>query len=66
MSFEADRIRLSVSDDGAGLPADYAERGRGVEGMRAEAERLGGEFTMESTAGGGTTVACSVPYKTDE
>lgn len=66
LSFEADRIGLSVSDDGTGLPGDYAERGRGIEGMRAEAERLGGEFTIESSEGDGTTVACSVPYKTDD
>ena len=67
LSFETDRTRLSVSDDGAGLPGDYAVRGRGIEGMRAEAERLGGELTIESSeGGGGTTVACSVPYETDE
>ena len=29
LDFEADGIRLSVSDDGIGLPDDYAERGRG-------------------------------------
>ena len=28
LSFQADHIRLSVSDDGVGLPDDYAERGR--------------------------------------
>ena len=66
LSFEADRIRLSVSDDGAGLPVDYSERGRGIEGMRAEAERLGGELTIGSEGGGGTTVSCSVPYETDD
>ena len=37
LSFEADQIRLSVSDDGSGLPDDYAERGRGFDGMRADA-----------------------------
>ena len=66
LSFGADRIMLSVSDDGAGLPGDYAERGRGIEGMRAEAGRMGGELTIESSEGGGTTVACSVPYTTDD
>ena len=38
LDFEADKIRLSVSDDGVGLPDDYAERGRGFNGMRADAE----------------------------
>ncbi len=67
LSFEADRIRLSVSDDGVGLPDDYAERGRGFDGMRADAEQLGGALTVESgEAGGGTTIACVVPYEADQ
>ena len=67
LSFGADRIRLSVSDDGTGLPRDYAERGRGIEGMRAEAARMGGDLAIESSeGGGGTTVTCSVPCETDD
>ena len=63
LDFEAERIRLSVSDDGVGLPDDYAERGRGFRGMRADAERLWGRLMVE-TGGrdGGTTVACEIPY----
>ena len=41
LDFATDRIRLSVSDDGVGLPDDYAERGRGFAGMIAQAERGG-------------------------
>ena len=67
LDFEADHIRLSVSDDGVGLPDDYAERGRGFDGMRADAEQLGGALTVESgEAGGGTTIACVVPYEADQ
>ena len=63
LSFEAGQIRLSVSDDGVGLPGDYAERGRGFGGMRADAERMGGVLIVESgEGGGGTTIACVVPY----
>ena len=66
LSFEADRIRLSVSDDGVGLPGDYAERGRGFDGMRADAERMGGTLIVESgEGGGGTTIACVVPLDAD-
>ena len=62
LSFEPDRITLSISDDGIGLPEGYAERGRGFRGMRAEAARLGGEFSVESAkGGGGTTITCVVP-----
>ena len=67
LDFEADHIRLSVSDDGVGLPDDYAERGRGFDGMRTDAEQLGGTLTVESgEVGGGTTIACVVPYEADQ
>ena len=67
LDFEADHIRLSVSDDGVGLPDDYAERGRGFDGMRADAEHLGGALIVESGEGeGGTTIACVVPYEADQ
>lgn len=63
LDFEAGGIRLSVSDDGVGLPEDYRERGRGFRGMAADAEALGGKLMVESGEGGrGTTVSCVVPY----
>ena len=64
LSFEPGRIRLSVSDDGVGLPDDYTERGRGFNGMRADAEQMGGTLTVESARGAGTTVTCVVPHET--
>ena len=67
LSFESDRIRLSVSDDGVGLPDDYVERGRGFNGMRSDAEQMGGALTVESgEGGGGTTISCVVPYVADQ
>ena len=62
LDFGAARIRLSVSDDGVGLPDDYEERGRGFRGMRADAGRLGGRLIVETGGrGGGTTVTCEIP-----
>ena len=62
LDFGADCVRLSVRDDGIGLPGDYAERGRGFAGMKAAAERLGGRLIIETDrSGGGTTVTCQTP-----
>ena len=65
LDFETDVVRLSVSDDGVGLPGDYAERGRGFGGMEKDARRLGGKLIVETgEPDGGTTVTCVVPYAT--
>lgn len=66
LEFGAGHVRLSVSDDGAGLPDDYARRGHGFAGMREDAEAVGGSLIVESGAGdGGTTVTCTVPVNTE-
>ena len=64
MSFDAHRTSLSVSEDGVGLPDGHAQRGRGFNGMRADAEQMGGTLTVESARGAGTTVTCVVPHET--
>ena len=58
-----DELRLSVSDDGGGLPPDYETRGHGFRNMRADAERMGGSLEVKSDGYGGTTVACVVPHR---
>ena len=57
-------LRLSVSDDGIGLPEYYEARGHGFRNMRADADRMGGRLEVESDGDGtGTTVTCVVPYR---
>ena len=57
-------LRLSVSDDGGGLPEDYETRGHGFRNMRADAGRMGGRLEVKSNGdGGGTTVTCVVPCR---
>ena len=55
-------LRLSVSDDGVGLPQGYESRGHGFRNMRADAQRMGGVLEVKSDReGGGTTITCVVP-----
>ena len=62
LDFEQDEIRMSVSDDGVGLPDDYEERGHGFANMRAHADRLGGLLIVESRGPvGGASVSCVMP-----
>ena len=59
LDFGRDEIRLSVSDDGVGLPDDYEERGHGFANMRAYAARLGGHLVVEPRGSdGGASVTC--------
>jgi len=51
------RWRLSVEDDGVGLPTARATRGLGLTSMRRRARELGAELELESSAAGGTRVA---------
>jgi two-component system, NarL family, sensor histidine kinase UhpB len=56
-------VELSVADDGRGFAFDQSERGLGIGGMRERALLVGGELTIESRPGQGTTVHLSVPDK---
>ena len=63
LSFDGDRLRMSVSDDGIGLPDDYADRGHGFRNMRRDVERMGGSLEVgPGKSGRGTNVTCVVPY----
>ena len=57
-----EEVRLSVLDNGIGLPSDYARHGHGFENMDGDAQRLGGRLVVEQVgAMGGATVTCVIP-----
>src|SRR5260370_4948192 len=56
---ETEAIRVSVRDNGAGLPADH-KQGFGMLGMRERVLALGGTMTVAST-NQGVTVKATVP-----
>ena len=57
-----EEVRLSVLDNGIGLPSDYARHGHGFANMDGYALRLGGRLVVEKRgAMGGATVTCVIP-----
>ncbi|HWD03223.1 MAG TPA: GAF domain-containing sensor histidine kinase [Amycolatopsis sp.] len=54
-------VRVSVADDGAGLPADVSPSGLG--NLRERAESAGGTFTLASPPGGGVRLDWSAPLR---
>lgn len=71
LSYMDDLVVLDVQDDGAGFetatggPDDRNGGGFGLRAMRERVEQLGGRLLVESTAGGGTTLAVQLPLNAD-
>ncbi len=63
MATVGDALVIDVHDDGTGFDPSTAA-GRGIDGMRARAEGLGGRLTIESHPDGGTVVAAELPLDT--
>jgi two-component system sensor histidine kinase UhpB len=59
-----ERIQVSVSDDGIGLPADWARPGHfGLRGLADRVAQLGGRFEVGSTGPRGTRLAAEITLK---
>jgi two-component system sensor histidine kinase UhpB len=55
-----DGVELAVADDGGGFAFEQSEQGLGIAGMRERALLVGGELTIESRPGQGTTVRLAI------
>ena len=68
LSFDAERIHISVRDDGNGFDPDLVQMRQtsrpslGLVGMRERASLLGGTATLQSGPGQGTLIEASIPY----
>ena len=60
-----DGLRVSVQDNGKGIPADILQRGKddhfGLRGIRERADRIGAKLAVRSRLGEGTEVEIIVP-----
>jgi two-component system sensor histidine kinase UhpB len=59
-----ERIRVSVSDDGIGLPTDWARPGHfGLRGLADRVSQLGGTFDVGNESGGGARLLAHIPLQ---
>ncbi len=58
---DRDELLIIVSDEGQGFDPDEPTTGMGLDNIRRRAERAGGEATIVSTPGSGTTVRIRFP-----
>jgi signal transduction histidine kinase/streptogramin lyase len=68
ITFNHRLLRLRVRDDGEGIGADVAQRGRaghyGLHGMRERARQIGSKLVILSGPGTGTEIELTVPAST--
>jgi two-component system sensor histidine kinase UhpB len=56
------RIRISVADDGIGLPTDWARPGHfGLRGLTDRVAQLGGTLNVRNQTGGGVLLTAEIP-----
>ncbi|MFN7966632.1 MAG: two-component regulator propeller domain-containing protein, partial [Acidobacteriota bacterium] len=63
LAFEADRIVLTVADDGRGFVVEGTAEGTGLSSIRKRAARLGGTCDINAVAAEGTRIRVSAPLK---
>jgi len=61
LSCSGDRLRFTVTDDGAGFDTASTGHGTGLQGMADRLDALGGAFDVRSRPGQGTTVSGQLP-----
>lgn len=64
MEYERDAVRMTVQDDGRGLPEgkDLWRKGRGLSNIRWRGELLRGKLELKSQLNRGTTLRIIIPF----
>ena len=63
---EDDRLTVTVRDDGSGFDTGARNEGFGLVGMRERMALVGGEISIDSAPGEGTTVRATLPSRRRE
>jgi signal transduction histidine kinase len=68
LKHEDGQLRLSIVDDGKGIPPDLGESAPslGMVGMRARARQCGGSLTVSSNSPHGVSIEATVPSEGNE
>jgi NarL family two-component system sensor histidine kinase LiaS len=61
LRYNRDHLILSLSDDGQGFEPNNSQTGFGLRSMNQRAEALGGNLTIDTVPGSGTTLTCKIP-----
>ena len=61
LRYTLDHLILTLSDDGQGFESKNSPTGFGLRSMNQRAEALGGNLSIDSVPGRGTTLTCRIP-----
>jgi signal transduction histidine kinase len=61
MAVTANRLDISLIDNGKGIPATMEHEGHGLKNLFIRMKQLGGEYLVKSNTGGGTMVTICLP-----
>ena len=65
IAFAPDAVRLELRDNGSGFDPAGKYDGFGLMGMRERVEGMGGQITVQSRIGAGTTILIVLPFASD-
>jgi PAS domain S-box-containing protein len=61
LAFDKGEVRLNLRDNGSGFDPVRRHDGFGLQGMRERAEGMGGQLSIQSAEGEGTTISITLP-----
>jgi len=64
LAFGERELRLTMCDNGCGFEQDSKSSGFGLRGMAERVESMGGQFSIQSAMGKGTTISVNIPLPT--